>query len=249
MAYAAPAPSNAASEVLTVRSIPGGKTRTYGGPEPYAYIGLSPSGKYLAAIVQAESKSAVSRVLIYATATGAAHAYVEPAGFGGSVLAWSPDSSRLAVLGTYAELLNPEGQLVTSAGRSMTQTSGTVTESSGGYQWAADSSTFWYLINGSLLTLHADGTHPSAVPSGAGDIQQAGVPTASGAAAQTAEISVTPAPDGSQTEVLLRVGSASYSFYLPYSPVFAHNGALLCASTGKDTLQWGGMVFSSPTPS
>lgn len=177
VAYAKPVASANEKEQLSLFNTKTGLSPNIGKPNTYADVVLSPTGRYLAATIQAETRTAVSSLLLYNTASGYQATYTEPQGLSPSLIVWSPNGQYIALVGTNIIILNTQMHAIASTetppGRS-TSHGGTV-ENGGGYQWSSDSTKFTELMNGYLLTAYTDGHASSAVPTTASSLAALGI--------------------------------------------------------------------------
>jgi Tol biopolymer transport system component len=76
---------------LSVFNTTTGQSKSIGNPETYADVVASPTGRYIAAAVQAQTRGGISSVLLYDTLSGTQATYTQPSGMDTSFLEWSPN--------------------------------------------------------------------------------------------------------------------------------------------------------------
>lgn len=181
VAYAMPIGRSNEKQQLSVFNTTTGQSKSIGNPETYADVVASPTGRYIAAAVQAQTRGGISSVLLYDTLSGAQVTYTQPSGMATSFLEWSPNGKYVALLSSHvvSSTVTPPMPSASNGG---------TVQSGGGYQWSSDSASVSALLNGYLPTAYTDGHTSVAVKSTAATLITAGVaptPTPSALASQS----------------------------------------------------------------
>ncbi len=135
-----------------------GQSQNIGTPAHYTALRLAPDGGTLAALVTPTGPKQGSTLDLFATTGGGAQSISLPPAAESTYLDWSPDGSRLAVLGTEIYVVSQSGvPLGDAAAPQAANSTGGYTVSSGGYAWAPNSRHFATIENGSLVILAQDG--------------------------------------------------------------------------------------------